>query len=190
MHSTGRPMCALPLSVLLAQTALSRTQQAATPREVTASVPNEVVLDDGASIRFAVKKHIVRNGELDVEIDNAKSTDDESAVIGPSTGPKGRSHIGAMKSAIDATSLVFWPAAPSVFVHGQDTAIPRNIEITAYLHWTMPLDAAKFAPTTPSTVGSSSLGTALIVPRQHVIWPNCVVPCPGTGHDRNSKADS
>jgi len=52
VHPTGRPMCALLLSVLLAQTSLSGSPQAAPPTPAAPPVSNKFVLDDGTPIKL------------------------------------------------------------------------------------------------------------------------------------------
>jgi hypothetical protein len=51
-----------------------------------------------------------------------------------------------MTAGIVATALVVWPAAPFfLFMHGKDTVIPKDTEITAYVNGEVKLDRQKLA---------------------------------------------
>ena len=203
MHSTGRSICAVLLSVLLAETCFSETQQASPQHPTISSASNAFVLDDGTPIRLRLnrnlssadaktgdnidfevleevkigevlvipkgsialgtvtdaehKKRMARGGKLDIEIDYVKLADGEKAALRAVKETKGGGHTGAMTGAIVATSLVVWPAAPFfLFMHGKDTTIPKGTEITAYVNGSMPLDPAKFVPSSPVASKMSS----------------------------------
>jgi hypothetical protein len=58
LHSTGRPICAVLLSVLLAHTALSEIQQTAPQQPATSSVTNKFVLDDSTPIKLRLNRNL------------------------------------------------------------------------------------------------------------------------------------
>lgn len=93
------------------------------------------------------KRRMGRAGKLNVNIDNAKLVDGEKVALRAVKEVKGGSHTGAMKGAIVATSIVFFPAASLfVFMKGKDITIPKGTEITAYINGDVPLDQRKFQP--------------------------------------------
>src|SRR5215471_1288572 len=115
-----------------------------------------VVVDQGAIAWATVtdaehKKTMGRGGKLDVNIDAAKMANGERVNLRAQKEAKGGGHVGAMTTAIVATSIVFFPAAPLfLFMHGKDITIPKGTEITAYINRDITLDQAKFA-TRPAT---------------------------------------
>jgi hypothetical protein len=75
-----------------------------------------------------------------------------------------------MTGGIVATSLIVWPAAPFfLFMHGKDVTIPKGTEITAYVSGVMPLDPAKFAPTSPREPTVASSADAPLAPPKTVV---------------------
>jgi len=52
VHSTGRPICAVLLSALLAHTSLSGAQQLTPQPPATSSGSNKLVLDDGTPVKL------------------------------------------------------------------------------------------------------------------------------------------
>ncbi len=101
-----------------------------------------------ATVTFAEpKRRMGRGGKLDVNVDSVRLIDGEKAQLRASQENKGGGHIGAMTTAIVATSLVFFPAAPLfLFMHGKSIEIPKGTEVTAYVQGDMRLDMAKMVP--------------------------------------------
>jgi hypothetical protein len=92
------------------------------------------------------KKRMARGGKLDITIDYVRLVNGDKVALRGSKDTKGGGHTGAMTGAIVATALVVWPAAPFfLFMHGKDTVIPKDTEITAYVNGEIKLDRAKFA---------------------------------------------
>ena len=58
MHSTGRPICALLLCVLLTHVSLSGAQQAAPQQPTASSTANKFVLDDGTPIKLRLDRNL------------------------------------------------------------------------------------------------------------------------------------
>jgi hypothetical protein len=93
------------------------------------------------------KKSWARGGKLDIRIDYVNLADGEKAALRGVRETKGSWHTVAMPDAMDAGSLVAWPAAPIfLLMHGKDVSIPKGTEITAYVKGKMALDSAQFAP--------------------------------------------
>jgi hypothetical protein len=108
------------------------------------------------------KKSMGRAGKLDVNIDSVRLADNEKCTLRATKDEKGGGHVGAMTTAMVATAIVFFPAAPLfLFIHGKDITIPQGTEITAFVAGDMKLDMPKFqpqpvaaaAPTVPADTG-------------------------------------
>lgn len=81
----------------------------------------------------AEKRRMGRAGKLDVAIDHVRMTNGEKAALRGIKETKGGSNSGKVTTAVVATSLVFWPAAPLfLLAHGKDVTIPKGTELTAY----------------------------------------------------------
>lgn len=110
-----------------------------------------IVIQRGATAIGSVtdaekKRRMARGGKLDVTIDFVRLTNGEKVALRGVKETKGGGHTGAMTGAMVATALVAWPAAPFfLFMHGKDTTIPKDTEITAYVNGDIKLDGAKFA---------------------------------------------
>jgi hypothetical protein len=103
------------------------------------------------------KRRMGRGGKLNMNLDSVRLVDGEKVALRAVKDAKGGGHVGAMTGAIVATAIVFFPAAPLfLLMHGKDISIPKGTEVTAYINGNVPLDMAKFAPSTPqdSTVAS------------------------------------
>ncbi len=97
------------------------------------------------------KRRMGRGGKLDVNIDYVKLVNGEKVALRAVKGGQGGGHVGVMTTAIVATSLVFFPAAPLfLFMKGKDITIPKGTELTAYINGTAELDQAKFVLADPS----------------------------------------
>ena len=125
------------------------------------------------------KKRMGRGGRLDVNIDSVRLADNEKAALRSTAGGKAGGHVGVMTTAIVATGIVFFPAAPLfLFIHGKEMVIPKGTEITAYVNGDMTLDMARFAPMngTPETAATAA-GTFQITVDANV--PNCDIEIDG-----------
>jgi hypothetical protein len=92
------------------------------------------------------KKRMARGGKLDVTIDYVRLVTDDKVALRGVRETSGGGHTGAMTAGIVATALVVWPAAPFfLFMHGKDTVIPKDTEITAYVNGEVKLDRQKLA---------------------------------------------
>lgn len=90
------------------------------------------------------KKRMGRGGKLDVVIDSVRLVDGSKVQLAASKNSKGGGHIGAMTTAMVATSIVFFPAAPLfLFMHGKDIVIPKGTPITAFVQGDTKLDMAR-----------------------------------------------
>jgi len=127
------------------------------PFEVTDEVVVEgiTVIPKGAQALATVtnaepKKRMGRGGKLDVNVDSVRLADGEKAQLRAVRDNSGGGHIGIMTTAIVATALVFFPAAPLfLFMHGKSVEVPKGTEVTAFVQGDMKLDMAKFAPVPP-----------------------------------------
>jgi PEGA domain len=120
-------------------------------------VDQVAVLPKGATAIATVteaehKKSMGRAGKLFISISYARLADNEKVALRATQENRGGGHVGAMTTAIVATSIVFFPAAPLfLFIHGKDTTIPQGTEITAFVEGDMHLNMANFgvAPVAP-----------------------------------------
>jgi PEGA domain len=98
VHSTGRPICASLLCVLLAQVSLSQSQQAA-PQQPAAPPPsNKFVLDDGTPIKLRLDRNLssadAKTGDnIDFEVLEEVKVNDIVVI------PKGNLAIGTITDA-------------------------------------------------------------------------------------------
>ena len=98
MHSTGRPICALLLCVLLTQTSLSQTQQAPPQQPATSSTSNKFTLDDGTPIKLRLDRTLssadAKTGDnIDFEVLEEVKVNDIVVI------PKGNLAIGTITDA-------------------------------------------------------------------------------------------
>jgi hypothetical protein len=98
MHSTGRPICALLLCVLLTHAPLSDAQQAAPQQAATASTSNKFVLDDGTPIKLRLDRTLssadAKTGDnIDFEVLEEVKVNDVVVI------PKGNIAIGTVTAA-------------------------------------------------------------------------------------------
>jgi hypothetical protein len=144
------------IKLRLAQNLSSETNK--TGDQVSFEVTDEVAVDGVvvipkgsqalATVTFAEpKRRMGRGGKLDVNVDSVRLMDGEKAQLRASQENKGGGHIGAMTTAMVATSIVFFPAAPLfLFMHGKSVEIPKGTEVIAYVQGDMRLDMAKMVP--------------------------------------------
>lgn len=98
MNFTGRPVCAVLLAALLAQTSLSGTQQAAPQPPAKSSVTNKLVLDDGTPIKLRLNRNLssadAKTGDnIDFEVLEEVRVGDVVVI------PKGSTAIGTVTDA-------------------------------------------------------------------------------------------
>ena len=102
------------------------------------------------------KKSMGRAGKLNINISYARLINNQKVALRATKETKGGGHVGAMTTAMVATSLVFFPAAPLLlFVHGKDISIPQGTEITSFVDGDMHLDMSQFAKATSGTESPS-----------------------------------
>jgi len=76
-----------------------------------------------------------KGGKLDVTIDYVRMVNGEKAALRAVRESSGGGHQGAMTAGIVASALIVWPAAPFfLFMHGKDSTMPKDTEITAYVN--------------------------------------------------------
>jgi hypothetical protein len=104
------------------------------------------------------RKRLGRGGKLDVYVDSARLIDGEKVQLRAMKDTHGGGHIGVMTTAMVATSIVFFPAAPLfLFMHGKEVVIPKGTEITAFVQGDMKLDMTKMvAPGSPVVTAAAS----------------------------------
>jgi len=154
---------------------LSETISSANARvgqEIPFEVVEDVKVDDvavlpkGATAIGTVtdcnaKKSMGRAGKLNLSISYARLGDQEKVALRAMQDNKGGGHVGAMTSAIVATSIVFFPAAPLfLFIHGKDITIPQGTEITAFVAGDMHLDMMKFGAAPIATISAAPAAVA------------------------------
>ena len=139
------------------------------PFEVTEDVVVQgvTVIAKGAPAMATVtvaepKKRMGRGGKLDVVIDSVRLIDGSKVQLSASKNTSGGGHIGAMTTAMVATSIVFFPAAPLfLFMHGKEITIPKGTAITAFVSGDTKLDMARLQPN-PAAPGTATLVAASI----------------------------
>lgn len=91
------------------------------------------------------RRRLGRSGKLNLNIDYVQLASGEKAALRAVQGGNGGDHKTAVTSAVIATGILFFPAAPIfLFIHGKDLTIPKGTEITAYIAADTVLDPAKF----------------------------------------------
>jgi PEGA domain len=111
------------------------------------------------------KKRMGRGGKLDINVDSMRLLDGEKVQLRAVKDTKGGGHVGVMTSAMVATSIVFFPAAPLfLFMHGKDITIPKGTDVTAFVQGDMKLNLVSFTvPTPDSPVSSKAQSSTLVV---------------------------
>jgi hypothetical protein len=127
-------------------------------------VKDVVVIQHGAMAIATVtkaqpKRRLGRSGKLDINVDYVQLLDGEKVPLRAVKGGSGGTRTTAMTSAIVATSILFFPAAPLfLFMKGKNITIPQGTEVTAYIAADTPLDPAKFtAPVVATQTPSPSI---------------------------------
>ncbi len=114
-----------------------------------------------ATITEAVpKRRMARGGKLNMNIDYVRLQSGEKLPLRGVQDVKGGGHTGAMTSAMVATGIVFFPAAPLfLFMHGKDITIPKGHEVTVYTN--TDYDVTKIKP-----AGTPAMVNAPMAPKQ------------------------
>ena len=93
------------------------------------------------------KKHLGRAGTLELKLDTVRLADGEKAAIRLPRVGKAGGHVGVMTTAMVATGILFFPAAPLfLFMHGKDMTIPKGTEISCHVNGDVPLTMSRFLP--------------------------------------------
>ena len=110
------------------------------------------------------KRRLGRGGKLDVTVDSTRLIDGEKVQLRAVRDNKGGGHVAVMTTAIVASAIVFFPAAPLfLLMHGKDITIPKGTEVTAFVQGDMRLEMAKMvAPglVMPVAAGAGSAGVS------------------------------
>jgi len=133
-------------------------------------IGDTVIIEQGATAiatvtRATPKKVFGRAGKLDVNIDYVRLVNNDKVSLRAVKGGSGGSRTGVMTTAVVATAIVFFPAAPLFFfIKGKNIEIPKGTEITSYVA----ADTAVNLPTHPTTsetvtAANAETGAAAVV---------------------------
>jgi hypothetical protein len=91
------------------------------------------------------KRRMGRTGKLEVDVETVQlATGDKAPIRATQTAPDG-SRVGTVTTAVVATGIVFFPAAPLfLLMKGKDIFIPKGTVVTAYVNGDQQLDESKF----------------------------------------------
>ncbi len=156
-----------PVRLRLGRTISSASEKAGNPVDFEVAeevkINNVVIIPVGAVALATVtaaehKRHLGRAGTLELKLESIRLADGEKAAMKATEGGKAGGHVGIMTTAMVASGLLFFPAAPLfLFMHGKDMTIPKGTEITAYVNGDVPLTMSRFAPAdSPSAHNSSA----------------------------------
>ena len=110
------------------------------------------------------KRRLGRGGKLDVHVDSMRLVDGERVQLRAVKDAKGGGHIGVMTSAMVATTIVFFPAAPLfLFMHGKDITIPKGTDVTAFVQGDTQLNLASFTAATSASPSVDGVQSATLV---------------------------
>jgi hypothetical protein len=134
-------------------------------------VGDVVVINRGAPAWGTVteahsKRSFGRAGKLNINIDKVQLVSGENVALRSVKGGSGGNHVAVMTTAVVATAIVFFPAAPLFFfVKGKNITIPKGTEIISYVAGQTPLEIAKFAntATTNNLLALSATGASQAV---------------------------
>ena len=114
-------------------------------------VGDAVVIPQGGTAIATVtearpKRRFGRSGKLNVNIDYVRLASGDKAPLRAVKGGSGGSRTGVMTTAIVASAILFFPAAPLfLFMKGKNIIIPKGTEITAYIAADTPINPAALA---------------------------------------------
>lgn len=102
-----------------------------------------------------------KGGKLDINIDYVRLSTGEKIALRAVKGDKGDNRTGTMTTALVASGILFFPAAPLfLFIKGKNITIAKGTEVTAYVNGDFPIDASKFAAN-PIPAASDSTGVSV-----------------------------
>ena len=143
-----------PVKLRLKETITSQSAKVndTVPFEVVEDVKvgDVIVIERGASAWGTVteahsKRSFGRAGKLNINIDKVQLVSGEKVGLRSVKGGSGGNHVAAMTTAVVATAIVFFPAAPLFFfIKGKNITIPKGTEIISYVAGETPLEIAKF----------------------------------------------
>ena len=103
------------------------------------------------------KKTMGRGGKLNINIDSVRLVDQEKAQLRATAGGKAGGHTAAMTTAMVASGILFFPAAPLfLFIHGKDITLPKGLEATAFVEGDMPLNLQAMASADAARPGGAA----------------------------------
>jgi PEGA domain len=165
-----------PVKLRLNETITSKTAKVndTVPFEVVEEVKvgDVVVIGRGAPAWGTVteahsKRSFGRSGKLNINIDKVQLASGENVALRSVKGGSGGNRVAVMTTAVVATAIVFFPAAPLFFfIKGKNITIPKGTEIISYIAGQTPLEITKFANTTTNNLqtvpgtGESQAGAA------------------------------
>jgi len=93
------------------------------------------------------KRRMGRSGKLSLNITYVPAASGDKIPLRAIKENKGKSHVGVMTTAMVATGILFFPAAPLfLFLKGKDITLPKGTEVTAYIDGDIALDQSRFVP--------------------------------------------
>jgi hypothetical protein len=102
-----------------------------------------------------------KGGKLDINIDYVRLATGDKIALRALKGDKGDNRTGTMTTALVASGILFFPAAPLfLFIKGKNVSIAKGTEVTAYVNGDFPIDSARFVP---QTLISSSEAAAVTI---------------------------
>ena len=175
-----------PVKLRLAETVSSANAKAGqqVPFEVVEDVQLDgvTVIPKGSTALATVteaehKKSMGRGGKLNLNVDSVRLLDNEKAQLRATAGGKAGGHVAAMTTAMVATGILFFPAAPLfLFIHGKDITLPKGLETTAFVDGDMKLNLSVF-PGTSNATGVVAAGMSQVSVDASV--PNCDISVDG-----------
>ncbi len=124
----------------------------------------------------ARKKSLGRGGKLDLSVESVRLVDNEKAKLRATAGGKAGGHTAVMTTAIVASGILFFPAAPLfLFIHGKDLTLPKGLETTAFIEGDTKLNVAAL-----TAAGASSITTAMSEVTVSADIPACDVDVDGS----------
>ena len=99
----------------------------------------------GTIIGVKPKRRLGRGDQLSFSIDSLHAAGGETVRLRGEKTATGRNHVTAMTSAVAASGVFFFPAAPFfLLLHGKDATVPEGTELTGYVDGDTPLSRERF----------------------------------------------